>query len=122
MQRALAKSKSRNSDIDWHLKSVDELLDCVVAKILRGRPRASRAIVRPKFNNRGIPVEMRIENGQSFASVSYILPSWRKKLKHKMTDNIRKSEKLDPVMGNNCYPHLQRGVSVHLFAHRFFHW
>jgi len=84
---------------DLSLKSVDELLDGIVADILRGRPRAGKASVGPKADDGRVPVGKRHMNGQHSGPISYVLPSWRKKLKYEMPDNVRECEKLGPFVG-----------------------
>jgi hypothetical protein len=93
------KRHSRNCERDRVVEAVDKLLDRIVADIFRRRPRKEVSIVGPKENRGGLPVHMRVERKQGSTPVIYALPSWRKKLKGKLPDNVSKATKLQPIKG-----------------------
>src|SRR5208337_139041 len=92
-------SPSRNRDIDRISKTLHKNLDCIVAKILWRRPRKGSAVIRPKTNSSGTPYRGRIDHEQISTSFVYSLPSWRKKLKGQLPDNIRVAAKFHPENG-----------------------
>src|ERR1700674_1478603 len=79
---------------------MDKRLDHVVAKIFQRGPRKEACLVRPKQNRGLLPVNVRGERNQGAASMTYILPSWRKKLKGQLPDNVSGATKLDSINGS----------------------
>src|ERR1039458_2593520 len=97
--RSAKVSPSRNQDVDGLLKAIDKKLDRIVAEILGRRPRKGGSAIRPKTNRSGVPLLIGRDHQQTPALLIYVLPSWRKKLKGKLPDNVRVATKFHPVKG-----------------------
>src|SRR5579863_3371833 len=79
-------------------KPVNKKLDRIAADLLRRRPR-NGSNVGPKTNggvDKGI---VDLNHSQGFPSVTCVLPSWHKKFKGQLPDNVRESQELIPSEG-----------------------
>jgi hypothetical protein len=82
---------------------MDKLLHHIVAKIFQRGPGKEVYLVRPKQNGGLLPVSVRRERKQRSTPVTYVLPSWRKKLKSQPPDNVSEATKLDPIKGSGAF-------------------
>lgn len=87
----------QNRDRDGTVEAIDKSLDRIVRDIFRRRPRKGDPTVRPKKDSSLLPVDIRAEGDQRAASVIKVLPSWRKKLKGQLPDNVSEATKFHPV-------------------------
>ena len=84
-------------ELNWIVSAVDKNIDRIVGEIFRGRPRNEVSAMRPKQNGRVVPVSVGTKGDQGLTKVVYVLPSWRKKLKGQLADNVRVAQKFHPV-------------------------
>jgi len=92
-----APLKSRN--VDRTPEALDKKLNCIVGEMFARRPRKKPASVRPKGNGSLLQIYVGGKRRQRPTPIVYAFPSWRKKLKGQLPDNVSEATKLHPIKG-----------------------